>query len=97
MNIEKMTLRVQQSLNEASLIAVKYNHQQVELIHLFTALVEQEEGLIPNIFTKMGVNIKTLNSELKSVLNNMPKVLGEGANSSGVYATRNFSKGRRYS
>jgi ATP-dependent Clp protease ATP-binding subunit ClpB len=92
MNIEKMTLRVQQSLNEASLVAVKYNHQQVELIHLFTALVEQEEGLIPNIFTKIGVNIKTLDSELNSILNNMPKVLGEGANSSGVYATRQIEE-----
>lgn len=92
MNIEKMTLRVQQSLNEASLIAVKYNHQQVELIHLFTALVEQEDGLIPNIFTKIGVNIKNLDSELNNLLNNMPKVLGEGANSSGVYATRQIEE-----
>ncbi len=92
MNIEKMTLRVQQALNDASMIAVKFNHQQVELIHLFTALVEQEDGLIPNIFTKMGVNVKSIDDDLNRALGNMPKVLGEGANSSGVYATRQIEE-----
>ncbi|MGG7142392.1 ATP-dependent chaperone ClpB [Clostridium nigeriense] len=92
MNIDKMTLRVQEALNNASMIAVKFNHQQVELIHLFTALVEQEDGLIPNIFTKMGVNVKSIDDDLNRVLGDMPKVLGEGANSSGVYATRQIEE-----
>ncbi|ATD55682.1 ATP-dependent chaperone ClpB [Clostridium chauvoei] len=92
MNIEKMTLRVQQALNDASLTAVKYNHQQVEVIHLFSALVEQEDGLIPNILTKMGIQVKALKNEINKNLDNMPKVLGEGANSSGVYATRQIEE-----
>lgn len=92
MNIDKMTLRVQEALNNASLIAVKFNHQQVELIHLFTALVEQEDGLIPNIFTKMNISVKSIDDDLNRVLGSMPKVLGEGANSSGVYATRQIEE-----
>ena len=88
MNIEKMTLRVQQALNDANLTAVKYNHQQIEVIHLLSALVEQEDGLIPNILTKMGVNIKSLKNSINNKLDSMPKVLGEGANNSGVYITR---------
>ena len=36
----RMTLRVQQALNDANLTAVKYNHQQIDVIHLFSALVE---------------------------------------------------------
>lgn len=92
MNIDKMTLRVQEALNNASLVAVKYNHQQVELIHLFAALVEQEDGLIPNILTKMGVRVKSLDEDINKVLDNKPKVLGEGANSSGVYATRQIEE-----
>ena len=38
MNIDKMTLRVQQALNDTNLIAVKYNHQQVEIIHLIFSI-----------------------------------------------------------
>ena len=88
MNVDKMTIRVQQALNDANLIAVKYNHQQIEVIHLFAALVEQDDGLIPNILTKMNVDVRGLKSTLNRTLDNMPKVLGEGANSSGVYITR---------
>ena len=29
-----MTLRVQQALNDANLTAVKYSHQQIDIIHL---------------------------------------------------------------
>lgn len=92
MNIEKMTLRVQQSLNEAQLTAVKYNHQQVDVIHLFSALVNQDDGLVPNIFEKMGVNLKSLKQEVHLQLDKMPKVLGEGAQNSGVYATRRIEE-----
>src|SRR3712207_7989148 len=44
MNVDKMTIRVQQSLNDAYSEAVKYNHQQVDVVHLFSALVNQEDG-----------------------------------------------------
>ena len=88
MNVERMTLRVQQALNDANLTAVKYNHQQIDIIHLFSALVEAEDGLIPNIFTKMGINVKMIKIDINNALDKMPKVTGEGANGSGVYITR---------
>ncbi|CAI3195595.1 ATP-dependent chaperone ClpB [Clostridium neonatale] len=86
MNIDKMTLRVQQALSDANATVVKYNNAQIDLIHLFSALVEQEDGLVPNIFTKMGVNVKALSSSINSTLDSMPKVTGEGLGN--VYITR---------
>ena len=86
MNIDKMTLRVQQALNDANVTAVKFNHQQIDLIHLFSALVEQDDGLVPNIFTKMGVPIKSIKDSIKKELDSMPKVLGESVGN--VYITR---------
>ncbi|WP_105176093.1 ATP-dependent chaperone ClpB [Clostridium cagae] len=88
MNIEKMTLRVQQALSDANVIAVKYNHQQIDVIHVFSALVNQEDGLVPNIFTKMEIQVKSLKDDLDRVIDSMPKVLGEGASNAGVYITR---------
>ncbi|WP_252246641.1 ATP-dependent chaperone ClpB [Clostridium sp. ZBS4] len=88
MNIEKMTLRVQQALSDANVIAVKYNHQQIDVIHVFSALVNQEDGLVPNIFTKMEIQVKSLKDNLDRVIDSMPKVLGEGASNAGVYITR---------
>lgn len=92
MDVEKLTVKVQQSLNEAQSLAVKNNHQQVDTIHLFAALIAQEDGLIPNIFSKMGVNITGLNEEIKNELGKMPKVTGSGADSGSVYATRRLDE-----
>jgi len=92
MDVEKLTVKVQQSLNEAQLLAVKNNHQQVDIIHLFAALIAQEDGLIPNIFSKMGVNITGLNEDIKKVIDKMPRVTGSGADSGAVYATRRLEE-----
>jgi len=92
MNIEKMTLRVQQALNDAHAIAVKNNHQGLDSIHLFSALINAEDGLIPNILGKMGKDVRALKKDTDDILDRMPKVLGEGASSSGVYATRRIEE-----
>jgi len=92
MDFEKLTIKVQQSINEAQLTAVKYNHQQIDPIHLFSALLSEDDGLIPNIFSKMGVNVRELKDEVSKALDKMPKVLGEGAQNSSVYATRRFEE-----
>ncbi|WP_416175842.1 ATP-dependent chaperone ClpB [Clostridium sp.] len=92
MDIDKLTVKVQQSLNEAQLIAVRHNHQQVDVIHLFSALISQRDGLVSNIFEKMGINVDLVRNETNAVLDKMPKVMGEGANSSSVYVTRRFEQ-----
>lgn len=92
MDFEKVTLKVQESVNGAQLTAVKYNHQQIDTLHLFCALMADEEGLIPNILSKMGVNLRTLKNDIEKTLDSMPKVLGEGAQSSTIYATRRFEE-----
>jgi ATP-dependent Clp protease ATP-binding subunit ClpB len=90
MDVDKLTIKVQKALNEAQLVAVRYNHQQIDTMHLFSALVSQEDGLISNIFSKMGVDIRGLNEEISKVLGGMSKVLGQGAQNTSLYATRRF-------
>lgn len=92
MNVERLTTKVKQAINDSQLVAVRFNHQTIDSIHLFMALVSQEDGLIPNIFSKMGVDVESLKRDIESELDKMPKVLGEGAQSSSVYATRRFEE-----
>lgn len=92
MDVEKMTLRVQKSLNEAYNEAVKNHNQQVDVIHLFSALINQEDGLIPNIIEKMNISIDSLRNTVNSELDKLPKVYGEGADSQGVSATRKINE-----
>ncbi|MDQ0148586.1 ATP-dependent chaperone ClpB [Eubacterium multiforme] len=92
MDVEKMTLRVQQALNEANLIAVKNNNQQMDVIHLFASLVEQQDGLIPNILTKMGVPVKSLQNTINQSIELLPKVTSTSNSDSNVYITKKIQQ-----
>ena len=92
MNIEKMTVRVQNSLNEAYDIAVKNHNQQVDAIHLLSALVNQEDGLIPNILEKMNISVSSLNNSINIELSKLPQIHGEGISSQGITATRRINE-----
>ena len=92
MDVEKMTVRVQKSLNEAFQEAVRHNNQQVDTIHLFSALMNQEDGLIPNIIEKMGISPDSVRRSVENELDRLPKVYGEGAQSQGVTATRRINE-----
>jgi ATP-dependent Clp protease ATP-binding subunit ClpB len=92
MNIEKLTIKVQEAINEAQLTAVRHSHQQIDVIHLFSALLNQDDGLVPNIIGKLGANIREVKEETDKELERMPKVLGESAGSSSIYPTRRFEE-----
>ena len=92
MDIEKMTVRVQKSLNEAYNEAVKHHNQTVDVIHLFSALVNQEDGLIPNILEKMNISVTALKSSIDDELGKLPQIYGEGISSQGVTASRNIEE-----
>lgn len=92
MNVEKMTLRVQNALNDAFAEAVKNHNQQVDVIHLLYALVNQEDGLIPNIIEKMNISVDALKNSLENDIRKLPRVTGDGANSQGVTATRKINE-----
>ncbi len=92
MDVERMTLRVQNALNEANLIAVKNSNQQMDVIHLFLSLVEQQDGLIPNIFTKMGVPVKALENTINQSIALLPKVTSTSDAESSVYITKKIQQ-----
>ena len=64
----------------------------VDVIHLFSALVNQEDGLIPNILEKMNISVTALKSSINEELDKLPQIYGEGINSQGVTASRNIEE-----
>ena len=45
MNYERFTIKAQEALNEASAIAQKEDHAQLETEHLLLALLRQQDGM----------------------------------------------------
>ncbi len=79
MRFDKFTLKAQEALQEAQAAAEKHEHQQVEPEHLLLSLVQQTEGVIPQVFQKLGVSLPNLVSQLEDALGKIPKVYGGGA------------------
>jgi ATP-dependent Clp protease ATP-binding subunit ClpB len=78
MQIEKFTLKAQEALQEAKLIAERKNHQQLDVEHLLLALLMQKEGIVIPILQKLGANIDLIISQLENELNRIPQVTGGG-------------------
>ena len=78
MNIEKFTTKFQEALSEAQSLAIGKDNQFIEPVHLLTALLNQQGGSIAPILTVSGVNVALLRNELKTELNKLPQVIGNG-------------------
>ena len=60
MDPNKLTQKSQEALNAAQTKALRYGHQEVDGEHLFLALLEQPEGLVPRLFSKMDIPVEQL-------------------------------------
>ena len=78
MRFDKFTIKGQEALQEAQAVAEKHEHQQVEPEHLLLALLQQREGIIPQVFQKLGVSLPALSSSVEKALEAIPKVYGGG-------------------
>ena len=54
MDINKLTQKSREAVQDAQALTIEYGNMQIEQSHLLYALLAQEEGLIPQLLTKMG-------------------------------------------
>ena len=76
MNLNNFTIKSQEAIQHAQQIAQGYGHQQIENEHIFKALLEVDENVIPFILKKLNVNLDLLQKMVDSTLQNYPKVEG---------------------
>ncbi|MCY3540742.1 MAG: ATP-dependent chaperone ClpB [Gammaproteobacteria bacterium] len=76
MRFDKLTLGFQQALQDAQSLALKYDHQVLEPVHVLGAMVKQKEGTIPSILAIADGNLKGINEEIERTLESLPKVTG---------------------
>ena len=76
MNISKFTEKAQEAVFAAQKAAEDANHSQVEVEHLFQALLDQPEGLVPRILSRLGVDPTQLRQQVAAELARQPKVYG---------------------
>ncbi|MBQ8074945.1 MAG: ATP-dependent chaperone ClpB [Oscillospiraceae bacterium] len=78
MNAQNFTQKTLEAVQTAQAMAQENNNNYIMPEHLLYALVDQDGGLIPSLFGKMGVDCNLVLSELDTVISGFPKV-GPGA------------------
>ena len=76
MNFQKFTRKSIEAVNSAQSIAREYGNSELKQVHLFFALIKQEDGLIGGLMEKISHNIKELEAETQAVIERLPKVSG---------------------
>lgn len=76
MNLDHYTAKSQQAVLRAQRLAEEFNHQEIEPIHLLYALLEESEGVVPAVVTRIAGGIQGLREEMRKDLSERPKVYG---------------------
>ncbi|OHD06007.1 MAG: ATP-dependent chaperone ClpB [Spirochaetes bacterium GWD1_27_9] len=77
MDYNKLTLMVQQAIQQASTITMEKNHSEIDVEHLILALLEQKEGIVTPLFDSIGVGATRVKREIESLLTQKPTIVGE--------------------
>jgi ATP-dependent Clp protease ATP-binding subunit ClpB len=76
MNINKLTIKSQEALQQAQQLAQELGHQIIENAHLFKAMTKTDENVLPFLFKKLNINLSLVNQLVDGQIKSFPKVEG---------------------
>lgn len=76
MNLNNLTIKSQQALQNASELAAANNHQSVDTAHLLKAMLNADDHVISFLFGKTGINPDNLSKTIDAALQSFPRVSG---------------------
>ncbi len=76
MNANQFTQKTLAALEQAQSLAREHGNQQLEQAHMLLALLEQENGLIPQLLLKAGIDPAGVDASVRGVVERLPKVTG---------------------
>ena len=76
MNFKNYTTKSQETIQMAQQLAQSFGHNQIENEHIFKALTQVDENVLPFLLKKLNINIVTLNQILDKQLQNFAKASG---------------------
>ncbi|MET9126517.1 ATP-dependent chaperone ClpB [Streptomyces sp. NPDC004528] len=92
MDMNRLTQKSQQAVQEAQTIAGRLNQTEVDGEHLLLALLDQPDGLIARLADQTGADTQALRAAVSEELARRPKVTGPGATPGQVYVTQRLAR-----
>ena len=85
MNAQKFTQKSLEAIQAAQDLTIENQNMQMEEVHLLTALLEQDQGLIPQLLLKMELPVEDITARARRVLGSLSKVSGPGREAGKIY------------
>jgi ATP-dependent Clp protease ATP-binding subunit ClpB len=76
MNLNKLTEKAQEAIVAAQRLAEEHHNTQLEPVHLLSALINQEGGVVPAVLEKLNVAPRTLLARVDEAINRLPRTSG---------------------
>ena len=92
MNLNQFTQKSLEAVQTAQSLAQTYGNQQIEQPHMMLALLQQENGLVPQLLTGMGITVPSFTAAVKAEVEKLPKVSGGGREAGKVYISQGVDR-----
>ncbi|MFN8499719.1 MAG: AAA family ATPase [Anaerolineae bacterium] len=79
MRFDRFTEKAQDAIARSQEILLRYRHTQLDTEHLFLALLEQEDGLVPKILERMGASTPALRKRTEDILKTAQATVAPGS------------------
>ncbi len=74
MRFDRFTLKAQEAIQDAQTVAETHQNPAVEPVHLLAALLDQEEGIVQPLLTRLEIPRDALHQALDAEFKRLPKV-----------------------
>jgi ATP-dependent Clp protease ATP-binding subunit ClpB len=92
MDMNKLTQKSQEAVQNAQACALEYGHQEVDGEHLLQALLVQESGLLARLLLHIDASTSAILEAVQRDLEKRPKVSGPGIEAGKIYVTNRLQK-----
>lgn len=91
MNVQKFTQKSLEAIQNAQSLYNEYGNAEMGQEHLLLALLQQDNGLIAQLMTKMGIDAASMQNQTLHAVEKLPRVSG-GRDASRLYVTADMQK-----
>ena len=73
LRFDRFTERAQDAAARAYEILQRYGHNQVDTEHILLALLEQQDGVIPQVVERLNVDVSMMRTRIDDILRRSPR------------------------
>ena len=79
MQMNRLTYKAQETVAEAQKLTERYNHQQLDTVHLLLSMIKQKDGITPQILGRLEIDLTSIEKDLFRELERLTRVSGPGS------------------